>query len=189
MRKILSFGLFLVIVSSPVFASEKFSLDENLSSVSFATIKKQYIVEPARIESLTGGLSESGYFDVTIDLKGVQTGVPIRDSRLADLFFDVVNYPKVKVSGKVNLKEFSNSPVKTVIPADVTLYGKTKKIDFPVTVFNSGDYIMASTNSPVVISGSDFGIPSDNLVKLAASVGGIEISDRVPLNFNLVFKM
>jgi hypothetical protein len=47
---------------------------------------------------------------------------------------------------------------------------------------------MVSSLSPVIVGASDFGIPTENLTNLAATVGGIKISDRVPLNLTLTFK-
>ncbi|MUK25700.1 YceI family protein [Aliivibrio fischeri] len=189
MKKIISSLSFaLVLISTPSFAADNYLLEPELSSVSFTTIKNQFVVEPATINTLSGELNKSGEFSIDVDLKGISTGIPIRDNRLNELFFESVKYPEVEVSGKVDLSALSNGPKKLVIPAKVTLYGKTKSINFPVVVLEEGNHVMVSSSSAVIIGASDFGIPSENLTKLAATVGGIKISDRVPVSLTLVFK-
>lgn len=64
----------------------------------------------------------------------------------------------------------------------------TESVEFPVVVLNAGDTVMVSSSAPVIIGASDFGIPTENLTNLAATVGGIKIADRVPLTLNLTFK-
>lgn len=55
MKKALStLAVSLALFSSAPFAADNYTLDPNVSSVSFATIKKQYIVEPATINNLLG---------------------------------------------------------------------------------------------------------------------------------------
>lgn len=189
MKKILSsFSLALALMSTHSFAADNYLLESKLSSVSFTTIKNQFVVEPATINTLSGELSESGQFSIDVNLKGISTGIPIRDTRLNDIFFESVKYPDVKVSGKVDLAALSNGPKKLVIPVQVTMYGKTKSIVFPVVILKNDNYVMVSSSSSVIVGASDFGLPSENLTKLAATVGGIKISDRVPVSLALVFK-
>ncbi|MDD9197522.1 YceI family protein [Aliivibrio sp. S3MY1] len=189
MKKILSsFSLALALMSTQSFAADNYLLESKLSSVSFTTIKNQFVVEPATINTLSGELSESGQFSIDVNLKGISTGIPIRDTRLNDIFFESVKYPDVKVSGKVDLAALSNGPQKLEIPVQVTMYGKTKSIGFPVVILKNDNYVMVSSSSSVIVGASDFGLPSENLTKLAATVGGIKISDRVPVSLALVFK-
>lgn len=46
---------------------------------------------------------------------------------------------------------------------------------------------MVSSASTIIVNGADFGISTDNLNKLSATVGGLAISDKIPLSFNLLF--
>jgi hypothetical protein len=107
---------------------------------------------------------------------------------LNEIFFESVKSPEVKVSGKVDLAALSNGPKKLVIPVQVIMYGKTKSINFPVVILKDNNYVMVSSSSSVIVGAADFGLPSENLTKLAATVGGIKISDRVPVSLALVFK-
>ncbi|MYM60230.1 YceI family protein [Vibrio sp. OCN044] len=189
MKKTLSsLSIVCALFSSTLLANNDYDLDSELSSVGFATIKKQFVVEPATIDTLSGTLAASGKFEISVDLKGIDTGISIRDTRLNDVFFESAKFPNVTASGNVNWSGLGQGSHKMLIPAEVTLFGNTKTINFPTVVLKTDEIVMVSSSAPVIISASDFGIPSDNLNKLAALVGGIKISDKVPLTLNLTFK-
>ncbi|GAL12101.1 hypothetical protein JCM19233_3091 [Vibrio astriarenae] len=188
MKNLIALSIMLSIQSSQAFAATDYQVNTDLSSVSFATIKNQYIVEPSVINTLSGNLDETGSFNILVDLKGLRTGIPIRDTRLNELFFDTVSFPSIEVKGKVDIDLVEAEPQKLDIPVDVTMYGNTKTLLFPVIVFKQENTMMISSYLPVIVKASDFNIPSDNLTKLAATVGGISISDSVPINLSLIFK-
>ena len=188
MKKLIpTLGLFCTLISAPSFAETGYTLDPKLSNVTFATIKKQFVVEPASIKPLSGGLTEDGQFSILLDLKTISTGVSIRNQRLNELYFESMTFPEVKISGKVNPEMLSGDPQITTIAAEVTLHGTTKTIDFPVMVVPSEGFVMVNSTSTIIVDGADFGISTENLNKLSATVGGLAISDKVPLNFNLLF--
>ncbi|MER0369794.1 YceI family protein [Vibrio vulnificus] len=189
MKKNLSaLSIALSMLSIQAFAATDYQVNADLSSVSFATVKNQFVIEPAVINTLTGSLDETGAFNLSVDLKGLKTGIPIRDTRLNELFFETVKFPSIDVKGKVDLARLAKGPQKLDIPVDVSMYGNTKTLTFPVIVLEQGDAVMVSSYSPVIVRASEFGIPSENLTKLAATVGGIKISDSVPLNLTLLFQ-
>ncbi|MDP2589495.1 YceI family protein [Vibrio splendidus] len=188
MKKLIpTLGLFCTLISAPSFAETGYTLDPKLSNVTFATIKKQFVVEPASIKPLSGGLTEEGQFAILLDVKSVSTGVAIRDQRLNELYFESMTFPEVKISGKVEPSMLSGDPKRTTIAAEVTLHGVTKTIDFPVLIVPSEELVMVSSASTIIVNGADFGISTDNLNKLSATVGGLAISDKIPLSFNLLF--
>lgn len=187
-KKTHTIGFIAALFSVSAFSAHDYALDTDLSSVSFATIKKQYIVEPANISHLSGTLDDKGDFDIAIDVSSVDTGVQIRDSRLNEILFKSAIHPKVKVKGKVDLANLKDGSFKMTIPVDVEFWGHTKVVEFPVVILKSNDYLMVSSSSPVVLSISDIGIPDSNLIELASKAGGISISDRVPVTISLMFK-
>ncbi|TWD40953.1 polyisoprenoid-binding protein YceI [Vibrio crassostreae] len=182
-----AFGILLLLISNVSFSSDNYTLDSKLSSVSFATIKNQFVIEPATINTLSGMLDNNGQFDIHVNLNGIDTGIPIRNMRLNDLFFETGKQSPVKVEGNIDWNSLTEGSHKESLYAKVTLFGKTKLVKFPVVILNAGNTIMVSSSAPVIISASDFGIPSKNLIALADTVGGIKISDRVPLTLNLTF--
>ncbi|MBY8100778.1 YceI family protein [Vibrio fluvialis] len=82
----------------------------------------------------------------------------------------------------------SGEAKQVALPVKVTMHGQTQSVTFPVVVMPAPDHIMVSSYAPVVIGGSDFGIPAGNLNALSTTVGDISISDRVPVTLTLMFR-
>ncbi|PKH04811.1 YceI family protein [Moritella sp. Urea-trap-13] len=180
--------LSLALLSFQSFATEKFNLTTDFSSISFATIKKQYVVEPATMSGLTGSLDEQGRFAVIAPVANIDTGVSVRNERLNSLFFNTTENPVIMVSGQFDLASLTQPISKMIVPAEVSFYGNKKTFNFPVIITKTANAIIVSSYAPVIITASDFAIPAVNLTKLAATVGGLALSDAVPVNINLVFK-
>jgi hypothetical protein len=176
-----------ILLSGKAFAFEKMAIMPDLSSVSFATIKKQYIVEPAAVNNIKGNYS-NGAFNLSIDFKHIETSIPIRDSRINELFLKTNLYPKVKVKGSINLDSVRQTISRQTIKVKVYFYGQVSEFDMPVVIHKSNGLITVNSYKPTIVRASDFKIPTENLKALAKTVGGISISDTVPLNVNLVFK-
>lgn len=182
--------LAVALFSSSVLADDLYLIDSDASVINFATIKKQYIVEPATISELTGSINDEGMVSISANLSSINTGVEIRDTRVQDLFFHVAQYPAVHVGGKIPLEILKGStPIsKASVTLDVTLYGSTQPVVFPVSIVNTGEWVMVYSSKPVIVAADSFGIPKDNLNELSATVGNIGISTSVPVSVNLVFK-
>lgn len=180
--------LLLALLSFQSFAADTFNLVTDYSSLSFATIKKQYVVEPATISGLTGSLDESGKFAVIVPVGNIDTSVAIRDERLNSMFFDSTTNPIIIISGQFDLASLTQPISKVLVPASVSFYGNNQTFNFPVIITKTAYAITVNSYAPVIVKSSDFGIPAANLTKLAATVGGLALSDAVPVNINLVFK-
>ncbi|MDK9738157.1 YceI family protein [Vibrio sp. D404a] len=188
MITLLSLGL--MSVSFPLFAAGHYQVNEELSTVNFASIKKQYIVEPAVITGVSGKVDDKGMLSIAIPLNRLDTGVSIRNDRLRALFFNEDKFPSVKVSASVpeQLLDEGDMAMQKMLPATVMLYGQSKELIFTVNIVKSGDHLMVSTAKPTVISGFDFGIPQESLSSISNTVGDIAISPSVPVNFSLILE-
>ncbi|MGF1704947.1 YceI family protein [Enterovibrio baiacu] len=175
----------LLALSFQASAADQYKIDSENSTINFATIKKQYIVEPAELTNVSGMLNEDGSFSVKAALSSINTGISIRNTRLNEIFFQSANNPDVTISGKVSLEDVEGA--NKSIPVNVSLYGNSKELTVPVTVLKNDDQIIAYTVKPLIVKASEFGIPVENLNKLAETVGGITLSDTVPVSFVLVF--
>lgn len=186
------FALVTAILTLPfqVLAAGHYKVDAKISTVSFATIKKQYIVEPAVVTGVSGSLDEQGNLKVTIPLKNLDTGVSIRNDRLNELFFQIANNPSVEVMAKVPAEIMKGDMVVTqaTIPASVMLYGKTQNLDFMLNIVRAGDVISVSSVKPVIVDGISFGIPKESLAAVSKTVGDIAISSTVGVSVSLVLK-
>ncbi|MDX2319649.1 MAG: YceI family protein [Moritella sp.] len=177
----------LVLLSFQSFAADTFNLVTEFSSLSFATIKKQYVVEPATISGLTGSVDSSGQFAVIVPVANIDTDVAIRNERLNSLFFNSSANPVMMISGKFDLASLTQPISKVLVPANVSFYDTNKTFNFPVIITKTDHAITVHSYAPVIVKASDFGIPAANLTKLAATVDGLALSDAVPVNINLVF--
>ena len=172
-----------LLTSSLVMADGHYTVNGELSQVSFATIKKQYVVEPATIGKLSGHV-KGGKAVINVPLSEISTGIQIRDMRLNDIFFQSGSFPELKISADLGDMDLSSPKI---VRKDVTftleMYGVKKELSSTVLVSSTGTQVLVTSIKPLVISSGDFGIPADNLTNLAKTVGGIAISGNVPVNF------
>ena len=166
--------------------AKNFYIDEKLSSLSFTTItfKNQFVIETANIPSIEGSLKKNK-FDLKIDFRKLETGVQSRDERINQLYLTKL-FPSISVQGDFNLDTVSRIE-RADIPATITLYGNSREMMLPVIIQKGVGYFSVNSTKPILIKGSDFGIPSANLNALVATIGGIKIADTIPVNFNVVF--
>ncbi|WP_117232499.1 YceI family protein [Vibrio maerlii] len=183
-------SLLMATTSFSTISASYYQVNEELSTVNFATIKKQYIVEPSVITGVSGQVGDDGMLMIEIPLSSLDTGVSIRNDRLNDLFFNNKQFPNVEVSAKVpdEVMKEGDMVMQKMVPASVKLYGQSMDVIFTVNIMKSGDHMMVSTVKPTVINGLDFGIPKESLEKVSNTVGDIAISTSVPVNFSLVLK-
>ncbi|MBA5248774.1 MAG: YceI family protein [Gammaproteobacteria bacterium] len=185
--------IFLLLIASMNYAlaGNKYSVDSRNSVVNFSTIKKQYVVESAVFKHIEGNVSDLGDVEISIHLDSIDTKIPIRDSRIQKLFFKVVDFPKAVIKAKIDMKKIKSISYyrKMKIPATLTLYGKTKAIKLNVLVAKTyKSRLLITSMKPIIINASDYGIPAENLVKLAKTVGGLSLSNKAAVNFVLTFK-
>lgn len=166
-----------------------YTLNPALSQLNLVTIKKQYVLEVAEIENLSGVITADGKVAIIAPINGINTGIPIRNTRLNDLFFESIKFPNIKIAA--DLKDYKSNESQSIerrsIGFDIELYGKTKHINTEVFISTSNNQLLVSSIAPIIISSDDFDIPVINLINLAKAVGGIPISNTVPVSFNIVF--
>ncbi|MCV6614424.1 MAG: YceI family protein [Cellvibrionaceae bacterium] len=181
-------GLAAFSLASISLAQQNYQIDSALSSVSFATTKKQYIIEPATIDQLSGRLDKAGHFAIQIDLANLDTANPTRDNSLRTIFFEATNYPTLSVKGQLDPGQLpAAGELKALtLNAELSLWNSAKTLTFEVLVANTGEQLLVSSRRPVIIKAADYGIPADNLTRLAATVNNIPLAPQAPINFNLV---
>ena len=105
-----------------------------------------------------------------------------------NFFFKTNLYPQVKVKGSFDVASIVSPITKTLIKAKVSFYGNIKEFDIPVIIHKSEGLMTVNSYRPIIVKAGDFNIPSENLISLASTVGGISISDTIPLNIDLIFE-
>ncbi len=182
-----------ILLSSPSFAKDysnvAMNIDTNNSNINFATIKKQYIVEPATVENVQGGIN-NGELLITASLDSIDTMVGIRNDRLKNIYFKIAQHPNISIKANLAKEMLDITGVKRIkdVAFEVMLYGKVKTLKADVIASTTYKGLLVATTQPIIVRASDFGIPADNLTALAKTVGGIALSPTVPVNFVLSFK-
>jgi len=163
------------------------TLDGENSSLSFVSIKKGTAAEAHTIPKLSGSLSSEGDLKVVLDLKSVDTAIPIRDERMNKVLFETETHPDATLTAKIP-DDLSADGVKAIeTEARLEMHGVSKKIKVAVTVVRTGDQLVASSTKPILISAADFKLDG-GITKLQELAKLPSIALAVPVSFVLVFK-
>ncbi|MCK5814159.1 MAG: YceI family protein [Cocleimonas sp.] len=162
-------------------------LNGDSSSLSFFSVKKGTAGESHRIPKLSGSFTTSGDLKVVLDLKSVETKIPIRDERMNTVLFETTKHPEAILTAKIN-DDFSKNGIKTITTeATLEMHGVTQKIKANVMVIRTGNKLIASSLKPIIISASDFKLDA-GVAKLQKLAKLPSIALSVPVNFTLVFE-
>lgn len=93
-------SIFALLMSS--LSHAEWELAKEGTSLYFVSTKNNTVSEIHEFTGLDGSLSADGRFNITIDTRNVETGVPIRNQRMNKILFESGLYPFIAVSGKVN---------------------------------------------------------------------------------------
>jgi len=182
------FVLSSVMAFSQIAMAGSMQLDENMSNLSFTSIKKGTVAEAHSIPKLTGSLSDKGELKISMFLASVETNIPIRNTRMNRHVFDSENNPVATITANVAGKVPTSAGVAMVeTEGELTLRGVTKKIMVNVMVAHTGKELVVSSSKPVIIKASDYGMEA-GVIKLQELAKLPSIATAVPVTFTLVFK-
>lgn len=181
----------LLLLALAPFASAAWDLNGELSSLSFVSVKAGNVGEVHRFRTLSGTVAEDGAVSVEIGLASVDTLIPIRDERMRELLFEVVQFPSARVTANVSLEDVLGAPVGSVVPTAVEGVLSLRDNELPVTMQLSvarlsADRIVVSSAQPVVVNAASVGLVA-GIEKLREVAGLPSISNAVPVSFVLVF--
>lgn len=167
-------------------------LDPLHSELHFVTVKNSAVTEVHSFRTIDGMINNQGVAVVDIDLASVNTHIEIRDERIKDMLFNVVNYPEASLSAQVDLKVLNGMKVgeiKTVpLTVDLSLHDHQQKIDtkVSVTALNDGAF-QVNTLQPIIINTAQFEL-SDG-VKALQDVAKLDsIATSIPVTAQFVFQ-
>ncbi|MEN0036821.1 MAG: cellulase family glycosylhydrolase [Cellvibrio sp.] len=179
------------ISSSSAANNAAWSLDTTASYLNFVTTKNTSNVEVHNFTTINGSISSANVATLTIDLSTVNSGVALRDQRMRDLLFDVVNFPSATVTVPVPATLISSLAVgqsaTTDISATLNLHGVNGTITTKVSVQKlSSNRVLVQSLSPILVKAGDYAL-ADGVEALRAAVGIASINVSVPVDFALVF--
>lgn len=167
------------------------ALDPAASRLAYVSIKAGEVAETNRFDTLRGTIAADGTATLEIDLASVNTGVDIRNERMREIFFQVVENPKAVVTAKLDPAMFAGLAVGQSIARPLTakmaLKGVEKEIETDVLVTRvAADRVTVVPTAPVIISTDMFEL-TDELGELRALAQLPSITPAVPVTFTLAF--
>lgn len=154
-------------------AAGGWSLNSDLSNISFGSIKNDYIGESHSFGEISGTVNHDGMVTLEIGLSSVQTNIDIRDERMVEFVFD--KSPTATVTTEIDMDAMKAMGVgaSTVTEAvgKLTLLGQEIELDANLFVMRlSEDRVLVTTDGMAMLSTEDAGIDAgiDKLQDLAS---------------------
>lgn len=168
------------------------TVDGAASHLSYVTVKSGEIAENNKFTGISGSVAANGLAVIEIDLASVSTGVDIRDERMREVFFNVVENPTATVTAQLEPAAFAGLAIGETtlqpISATLSLTGVERTIDTELAVTRtSEDRVMAVTTDPVILYADAYGL-SNGLAQLQELAGLPSITPATPVTFALAFE-
>ena len=184
-----SSAIFLGSASMSLANAAQWQVKNTESRVSFITTKVENVAEVHRFNQVHGELNEQGAFSLEIPLESVDTAIEVRDQRMRDLLFEIVKFPKLKLSAKIasgSIEQLAvGDSVSHTIEADMLLHGQKAMVKFDVLISKlTENKILVNSLQPVVINASVFNLYA-GVEKLRKIAGLPSVSKAVPVSFML----
>ena len=192
-RSVIKFTLcirVLFLFSTPAFPD--WNLINAESRINFISIKASDIAEIHTFKDLSGRVKNSGEAQVIINLASLETLIPIRNERMANLLFETKIYPTATFKLEVDLQTILLVEVGKSL--DVTYRGilelKSKQFSMPInlSVTRLGNQSFSVRSSkPLLLNANRLGL-STGIESLRVIAGLPSISKSVPVTFSLIFR-
>lgn len=154
------------------------------SRISLTSTKNGLVSETHSLAAIKGEVSAAGKVELALDLRAIETNIPIRNERMQTWLF--IDEPVAKLSADVQ-PALRASETAFTIDQTLTLEanGNTVMLDVPLTVVREGN-AAAKVAGQLVIDVADFGY-APGIEKLREIAGLKSISTEVPVDVKLVF--
>ncbi len=172
-------------------AAASWTLNNDLSRLSFVSIKATDIGEVHKFTQLRGSIAD-GKVSVSINLASVDTLIPIRDERMQQVLFETEIFPSAEISAAINpatLNELAAGSVATMaVEANLALKGQTVPLTAQLLAVRAGENkVVIASLQPVLLTAAAAGL-TDGVEKLREIAGLPNISQAVPVSFVLTFE-
>lgn len=159
------------------------------SKLSFVSTKKVNIAEVHSFGQLSGGLSAAGQFALDIDLNSVNTNIDIRDSRMKEFLFDVIDFPAAQITAMIEPELVNAMTVGqqelSAVAGKLELHGQSQELNFDVVITKlADDTLFVVSATPVILNVADYQLVG-GVEKLRELAGLPSISLAVPVSFYL----
>jgi len=189
--KRMSLAMLMVLgLSTSAFASWELLNDE--SSLHYISIKDLNKGELNTFKELSGSVSDSGAVSLSVNLRSVDTKIPIRDERMQNELFEVEQFATATISGNVDLAPIAQLAVgetyTDTLELTLSLHGVSKEVSSAVRITRlSAGRVLVSSLEPVIINADEYGL-AQGIEKLRNLASLPTISWVVPVTYSLVFQ-
>jgi hypothetical protein len=178
----------LSLLAAPAFA---WTLDNTSSSISYVTIKNGETAEANLLSDLSGKVGDDGAATVDISLASVETFIDIRNERMREFVFKVVDFPLATVTANLDMAALSameaGSTAEAEFEVTVAANGTEAAYDAMAYVTRVGEgRVQVSSKAPIIVYAEDLGYEG-GVSKLQEIAGLDSIQTTVPVSFNLAF--
>lgn len=161
------------------------------SRISFVSVKAEIVGETHYFADVSGSVTEAGAATIRIPLESVETAIDIRNVRMQEFLFEVVDFPAATLTSTINLEDYANLSVGdrtlTSLTATLDLHGIEAELAFDAFITRISDNKVAvDTAAPILLDADEFELGS-GLDKLKELAGLDAISPIVPVTASLVF--
>lgn len=180
----------LLTLSTGAFAD--WTLNNDLSRLSFISIKATDIGEVHKFTQLSGKIGVDGSAAVIINLASADTLIPARDERMREFLFETEIFPSAEITVALDGESLNILRIGEVqimaIEANLEIKDKQIPITAEVLVSKVGhDTLVVTALQPIMMTAAALGL-SDGVEKLRELAGLPSISQAVPVNFVFTFQ-
>ena len=190
-RKIFTTAIWAVTLLFAHTATAELTLDSERSSVSLISYKvlagaAASVSERHSFTDVSGSVDDYGMAIISISLNSIETGIPIRNERLAKFVFETDKYPNAIISAKVPKVAMSGRAQMMELDINLDFHGVQKELTVPVLISRSDTDIIVTSTQPVILDATTFELAT-GIGKLAELAKLLHIPTTVPVSFTMVF--
>ncbi|MDF1763975.1 MAG: YceI family protein [Oleibacter sp.] len=161
------------------------------STISFISTKNINVTEVHHFSGISGQMDAKGEAELFIDLSSAETGIDIRNERLASMLFDVAKFANASITASVPEGVLNAAAKGQISMADInaalSLHGLQHSIQATVMIAPTQDgQVLVTTRNPILLKASDFALV-DGIESLRSIAGLDSISTTIPVTFSLLF--
>lgn len=164
---------------------QSWSLNSDLSTISILTTKNNSITEVSEFTSFNATIDENYKFNAVIDLKSLETRIPIRNERIQKHLFESEMFPSAEVHVQLRPEHLKDGVHD--IKFDVDLHGVSNILHAEFLVLNKGDSMTVTLHKPFVVSADYFGM-KQGVTTLQKIANLMSIDFTVPIHIILTFE-
>ena len=165
---------------------QSWKLNSEYSSISIITTKNNSKSEVSNFTKFSGGIKSNGEFSIVIDLKSLETNIPVRNERIQKHLFNTDTYPTAEIHTLLKPDDLTIGVHN--ISFDVDLHGLSSIMSAEFMVFEQYGNKIITLHKPLIINASTFGL--ENGITTLKNIAKLQnISFTVPLNLTLSFEV